>query len=69
MIIFQVWRTVAIFLQPFSFSGLPVAIQVRPRLSPLPGVPRPKHAQTGSGTIRLGGSLALPVKGRISDGE
>ena len=69
MFLFQIWRLVALFLPSLSVSGLPRAVQVRPTLSPLSGVPGPEHAQTGSGKIRLGRALALPAAGRVSDGE
>lgn len=66
---FQVWWFVALFLPSLCVSGLPRAIQVRPTLSPMSGVPGPEHAQTGNGAIRLGRALALPASGRVSDGK
>ena len=61
MFSFQVRWLVALFLPSLSVSGLPRAVQVRPTLSPVSGVPGPEHAQTGSGAIGLGRALALPA--------
>ena len=66
---FQVWWLATLFLQSLSVSGLPRTVQVRPRFSPLSGVSRPEHPQTGSGAAGLGGTLALPASGRVSDGK
>lgn len=66
---FQVRWLVALFLRSLSDSGLPRAVQIRPRLSSVSGVPRPEHAQTGSGAARPGRALALPAPRRVSDGE
>ena len=59
--LFQLRRIVALFMRSLSFQTIPVAIQVRPRLSAVSRLPGSQHAQTGSGATRLGRALAFPV--------